>query len=217
MTLSDVRSNPRCTIRCSATTSFKVRVEALSPVFDAFGPTRTLVDLKTMIGTPTYPYTFLIGHEDEDKIGNLVITPSSLNPDILPNICCNKDVKDCNGNPCCAARCSGANSYAGDSTNTAVGGFQITLYPYSAAEGLSFVVGEFVVQARRVQITIRPSVSTPGPATLSFRLSDGPPGSVSAISTLQTVTVNVFGRPTMDKFCAYDVLADDSLRTIADM
>jgi len=214
VTLRD--TNPLCTIGCVATTSFSVIVQPLSPVFDAFGPTRTVVDFKTMVGTPTYPYTFLVGHEDDAKLSDLIITASSLNPDILPNICCNPDILDCNTNPCCAAYCTGASSFAGDDNNAAAGGIKIQLHPYNEAEGLSFVVGEFVVKAMRVTITLRPSASTPGPATLSFRLSDGPIGT-AAITQLQTVAVNVFGRPTMDKFCAYDVKAEESLQSIADM
>jgi len=185
-------TTPTCTdvAICTTSQTFNVIVQPLSPVFDNAGPTRSLVDFKTVVGTPTYPYTFLVGHEDEDKLNDLNIIGTSTTPDILPNNCC-----------------------ADDPTYQTGGGIYLVLHPYNAAEGLSFVVGEFVVKARRVEITIRPSASTPGDATLTFRLADGPTG--TGIASLASVTVNVLGRPTMESFCAYDVLAEDSLQSVA--
>jgi len=186
-------TNPTCTVaaQCTATQSFNVIVEPLSPVFDNTGPTRSLVDFKTLVATPTYPYTFLVGHEDDAKLNDLNLIGTSTTPDILPNNCC------------------------GDTaTYRTAGGINLVLHPYNAAEGLSFVVGEFVVKARRVTITIRPSANTPGDATLTFRLADGPTG--TGIANIASVTVEVLGRPTIESFCAYDVLAEDSLQSVAD-
>ena len=71
-----------------ATSSFVLRVTQLSPFFDDAPPTNTFKDIKTVAGTPTFPYTFLIGHEDAELVGSLTIEASSDNVDVVPNLCC---------------------------------------------------------------------------------------------------------------------------------
>jgi hypothetical protein len=67
----------------------------------------------------------------------------------------------------------------------------LNLQPYNPSEGLSFVVGEFVVPARRVTIVIKPSSTVSGNAQITFRLTDGPAGVGN--QALSTVIVNVLG------------------------
>jgi len=38
------------------------------------------VDIRTIMGTSTYPYTFLVGHEDKDMVHRLKITAFSDKP-----------------------------------------------------------------------------------------------------------------------------------------
>jgi len=164
---------------------FRVTVVALAPVFDDSGPSRTVVDLRTLVGTPTFPYTFLVGHEDPELSSSLSLTAFSSDATVLPNVCC-------------------------DSSDAfmAQGGIHIELVPSTR----TFVVGQIVINAWEVVISIRPDPTNFGELTLTLRLSDG-----NQSPTLSPIKVTVYDRPKMESFCSYDVLVQDNLQSIADL
>ena len=149
---------------------------------------RTVVDIRTIMGTPTYPYVFLVGHEDPDMVDRLRIAAFSMRPLVIPNECCTQTASYLNN-----------------------GGISLTMEPYQPTSELAFVVGQLKAKARRVTIVIRPAAEQYANVELALRLTDG------NITKLSEITVFVNNRPQLDKFCAYDVLALDNLITIADM
>lgn len=146
------------------------------------------MDIRTIMGTSTYPYTFLVGHEDQDMVHRLKITAFSDKPLIIPNECCSDTPQF-----------------------QSSGGIYLDMKPYQPTSDLSFVVGSLKAKARETTIVIRPAQELYGNVRLTVRLTDG------NYTTLSTITVFVNDRPRLDKFCAYDVLDLDSLGSIADM
>ena len=140
------------------------------------------------MGTPTYPYTFLVGHEDKDLVHRLKITAFSDKPLVIPNECCSDTAQF-----------------------RSTGGIFLDMQPYQPNGGLSFVVGSLAAKARETSIVIRPAAELYGNVKLTLRLTDG------NFTALSTITIFVNNRPQLDKFCAYDVLQLDSLGSIADM
>jgi len=134
---------------------FSVTVRALAPVFDDSGPARTVVDLKTLLATPTFPYTFLVGHEDPLLADQLVLTAFSSEATILPNNCCEET-----------------------EALFANGGILLTLAPTTK----TFVVGQLTVTAREATIVIRPDAVNFGDLTLTLRLTDGDITTLSPIT-----------------------------------
>jgi len=170
----------------SASRSFVVTVLPLTPFFDDLGPQRTVTDIKTVAGTPTYPVTFLVGHEDSDLVGGLRVTASTGNVTVVPDVCCD---------PSSAAFISGG----GIGLN-----FTTPLVNFQRAGVAS--------QARKLYVTVRPAgvVTSPLGTPLTFRLTDAKGTVVSS-----TVKFYVYQRPNIDKFCSYDALATDTLQSIA--
>jgi len=148
----------------------------------------TVVDIRTIVGTPTYPYSFLVGHEDPDMVHRLRITAFSNKALVIPNVCC---------------------SQTPQFTNT--GGITLDMEAFQPTADLAFVVGQLKAKARKTTIVIRPAPEMFGDVKLTLRITDG------NITALSTITIFVNNRPQLDKFCAYDVLEQDSLANIADM
>ena len=134
---------------------FLVTVQALAPVFDDSGPARTVVGLKTLLATPTFPYTFLIGHEDPLLADQLVLTAFSNEATILPNNCCEET-----------------------EIFLASGGISLVLSPTTR----SFVVGQLSIAAREATIVIRPDAVNYGELILTLRLTDGQITTLSPIA-----------------------------------
>lgn len=146
------------------------------------------MDIRTVMGTPTYPYTFLVGHEDQDMMHRLKISAFSDQALVIPNECCSQTASYLNN-----------------------GGIFLDMAPYQPTGDPEFVVGQLKVKARKVTIVIRPAPETHANVGLTLRLTDG------NITKTTPITIFVNDRPRLDKFCAYDVLALDNLITIADM
>ena len=187
----------------SITTEFAVVVEALVPVFDDAGPTRTVVDIRTIVGTPTYPYFFLVGHEDPDKVDKLQIEAFSDQALVVPNTCTYDS-------------CSQTKQFLD------TGGIYLEMAAYDASEGLTFPAGSVNAYARRVKILIRPSGQNSGQVKVTLRITDGETtvldGSTEKILHVKSdITVFVNERPELEKFCAYDIKAQESLASIANL
>jgi hypothetical protein len=146
------------------------------------------VDIRTIMGTPTYPYTFLVGHEDPDMVHRLRVSAFSSQPMIIPNECCTQT-----------------------QTYLSTGGIYIDVKPYQPTGELAFVVGQLKARAREATIVIRPTAALFGDVKLTMRVTDG------NFTSLSEITIFVNDRPRLEKFCAYDVLEQDSLNNIANM
>ena len=138
------------------------------------------------MGTPTYPYTFLVGHEDPDMVDQLQIAAFSNKPLLIPNECCQETGQF-----------------------QKVGGIYLVMKPYEPTAGKEFVAGLLKARAREATIVIRPTANLFGDVPLTLRLTAG------NITVLSTITVFINNRPQLDKFCAYDVLEQDRLENIA--
>eukprot|EP00291_Cryptomonas_curvata_P010695 CAMPEP_0172183312 /NCGR_PEP_ID=MMETSP1050-20130122/18913_1 /TAXON_ID=233186 /ORGANISM="Cryptomonas curvata, Strain CCAP979/52" /LENGTH=333 /DNA_ID=CAMNT_0012856911 /DNA_START=251 /DNA_END=1252 /DNA_ORIENTATION=- len=66
----------------TASVKIFITVLPLLPVFDDLpsNPLKSVGDIKTMVGTPTYPLAFLVGHEDPALLSSLQLRASS--PDL---------------------------------------------------------------------------------------------------------------------------------------
>ena len=89
------------------------------------------------------------------------------------------------------------------------GGIYLELLPFQPTSELAFVVGQLKAKARQTTIIIRPSKELHGDVKLTLRLTDG------NNTRLSSITVFVNNRPQLEKFCAYDVMEQDSLANIA--
>jgi len=126
---------------------FGITVKRLAPVFDDTGPSRTVVDLKTLVGTPTFPYSFLVGHEDPILVNDLTLTAFSGSANIIPN--------------------------PDGGTNNAAGSIYVTLSEYASLDAASFIVGQITAPARVATIVLRPDATNFGTVSLTLRLEDG--------------------------------------------
>lgn len=63
----------------TASTTFFITILPLQPVFDDLdgNPLKTVTDIKTIVGTPTYPINFYVGHEDPALVSTLQLRASS--------------------------------------------------------------------------------------------------------------------------------------------
>jgi len=183
---TDITVSVRDSTGADAASTFTLTVLQLSPFFDDNPPTNTFKDMKTVAGTPTFPYTFLVGHEDADLVDTLSIQASSANVEVIPNTCCDLS--------------SAFEIYGGIFLN-----MSDALIPASRS-GLSTFV-------REVTVVVRPrgTAAADDGVQLSFRLQDS-----RERVTIGRITLFVYSRPSVDKFCAYDVRPLDTLTSVSD-
>ena len=121
-------------------------------------------------------------------VHRLRVSAFSSQPMIIPNECCTQT-----------------------QTYLSTGGIYIDVKPYQPTGELAFVVGQLKARAREATIVIRPTAALFGDVKLTMRVTDG------NFTSLSEITIFVNDRPRLEKFCAYDVLEQDSLNNIANM
>uniref|UniRef100_A0A7S0EN53 LysM domain-containing protein n=1 Tax=Hanusia phi TaxID=3032 RepID=A0A7S0EN53_9CRYP len=179
ITVSDYNTRP-------GLLSFLLTATVLSPFFDNVPPGNTFQDLKTTSGTPTFPYTFRVGHEDETHLGDLMISAKSGNLTVVPDNCCENT-----------------------SAFREIGGIFLNL----TTERVQMIYNGNTVYARNVIVVINPhgiATSTTG-VDLRFFLTD----KIQNIIIAASIKLYVYPRPSITTFCTYDVKETDTLISIA--
>ena len=182
--------------QASAKSSFVLNILRLSPFFDDYPPTNTFKDMKTIAGTPTFPYRFLVGHEDPDLVASLKIEASSLNVEVIPDNCVSNSAP------------FGSHCVTDNTKFMNIGGIYVNI----SKTQIPASRGGFSSNAREVVVIVRPqgTASADHGVTLSFRIKDS-----NNVVTEGRIKTFVYSRPSVDKFCAYDVQPADTLTSIA--
>jgi hypothetical protein len=169
--------------QASAKSSFVLNILRLSPFFDDYPPTNTFKDMKTIAGTPTFPYRFLVGHEDADLVASLKIEASSLNVEVIPDNCVSNSAP------------FGSHCVTDNTKFMNIGGIYVNI----SKTQIPASRGGFSSNAREVVVIVRPQ----GTASADHGVTQG------------RIKTFVYSRPSVDKFCAYDVQPADTLTSIA--
>ncbi|EKX41931.1 hypothetical protein GUITHDRAFT_112067 [Guillardia theta CCMP2712] len=181
ITVSDINTKP-------GLVSFTLTSTVLTPFFDNVPPANTFQDLKTTSGTPTFPHTFRVGHEDANRLGALTIRATSGNLTVVPDNCCENT-----------------------STFREIGGIFLNF----TTERVQMIYNGNTVYARNVMVVINPrgiATSTTG-VDLRFFLTDTQQNIVIAAS----IKLYVYPRPSITTFCTYDVQETDTLISISNL